>query len=113
MPARQNAKSRTANRITKIKVVGLGGIGLCLLPTLCRFLNYGDLPRVEVHLIDGDEFEERNRDRQDFTVPGPKACVIADEYRQRFPRLVFWDHPEYLADDNIISLIREHDLVFV
>jgi hypothetical protein len=113
MPASKAAKYRPAKRPTKIKVIGLGGVGLCLLPTLCRFLNYGDFPSVEVHLIDGDEFEERDRDRQDFTVTGPKASVVADEYREKFPRIMFWDHPVFLAEQNVIAFIRENDLVFV
>lgn len=113
MSTRKAAQRRPASRPTKVMVIGLGKIGLCLLPTLCRFLNYGDLPRVEVHLIDGDEFEERDRERQDFTMLGPKASVVANEDHQKFPRLLFWDRPIFLADNNIVRMIREHDLVFV
>lgn len=95
----------------KVKVIGCGGIGLCLLDPLCRFLNYGGYPSVEVSLIDGDEYEERNRERQHFTTLGPKASVTADRLREHFPSIMFWDHPVYVADHNIISLIRENDTV--
>lgn len=99
----------------KVKVIGTGGIGLCLLPTLCRFLNYNGekYPSVEVSLIDGDSFEEKNRERQEFIEVGPKASMTAVEYRSKFPRLMFWDHPVYVSDHNVIQLIRENDVVLL
>lgn len=95
-----------------VKVVGCGGVGLKVLDTLCQYLNFGDFPSPQVTLIDGDTFEERNRERQSFSVIGPKATITADDYRQRYPRIMFWDHPVYLADHNVITFIREHDFVF-
>lgn len=108
-------KKPVARKPLKVKVIGLGGIGLSLLPTLCRYLNYNDekYPAVEVSLIDGDTFEERNRDRQEFVEVGPKASMTAAEYRGQFPRLMFWDHPVYVADNNVIQLIRENDIVLL
>lgn len=104
-----------AKKPLKIKVVGTGGIGLCLLPSLCRYLNYaGDkFPDVQMSLIDGDKFEERNRERQAFVEVGPKASMTAEKYRDEFPRLMFFDHPVYIADHNVIQLIRENDIVFL
>ena len=99
----------------KIKVIGTGGIGLCLLPSLCRYLNYNGekFPDVQVSLIDGDHFEERNRERQDFVEVGPKATMTAEKYRNEFPRLMMMDHPVYVADHNVIQLIREGDVVLM
>lgn len=98
----------------KIKVIGTGGIGLAVLPTLCRYLNYNEnYPSVEMSLIDGDHFEERNRERQDFVEVGPKASTTANEYRAKFPRLVFWDHPVYVGDHNVTQLVRENDIVML
>lgn len=104
-----------AKKPLKIKVIGTGGIGLCLLPTLCRYLNYNGekYPAVEVSLIDGDSFEERNRERQDFVEVGPKASMTAAEYRGKFPRLMFWDNPVYVSETNVIQLIRENDIVLL
>ena len=103
-----------AKNSLNIKVIGIGGIGLSLLPTLCRFLNYNveNFPSVEISLIDGDVFEDRNRERQEFLKIGPKATVTADEYQQKFSRITFWNHPVYLHSKNIIKLIRENDIVF-
>ena len=99
----------------KIKIIGTGGIGLGVLPTACRYLNYNGekYPSVEVSLIDGDSFEEKNRGRQEFTELGPKAVVTANEYKEKFPRLLFWDHPVYVAEHNIIQMIRENDIVLL
>ena len=98
---------------TKIKVIGTGGIGLCLLPTLGRFLNYEKVkfPSVELHLIDGDSFEDRNADRQEFSEIGPKATVTANAMRGEFGRVGIYDHPVFLDDDNIVRFIREGDIV--
>jgi len=99
----------------KIKVIGTGGIGLCLLPTLSRFLNYesNKFPQVELHLIDGDTFEDRNAERQDFDEIGPKATVTANSLRKKFGRLNIISHPVFLDDDNIVRHIRENDIVML
>jgi molybdopterin/thiamine biosynthesis adenylyltransferase len=115
MATKKAAADPLTKKPLKIKVIGTGGIGLCLLPTLCRYLNYNGekYPAVEISLIDGDSFEERNRERQDFVEVGPKASMTAAEYRGKFPRLMFWDHPVYVADNNVIQLIRENDIVLL
>lgn len=99
----------------KIKVIGTGGIGLCILPTLCRYLAFEkeNFPSVDISLIDGDTFEEKNRARQEFTDIGPKATVTTAKYQDEFPQLTFWPHPTYVADHNVIPLIREGDIVLL
>lgn len=98
---------------TSVKVIGTGGIGLSLLPNLCRFLNYEveKFPQVSVSLIDGDEFEEKNRSRQRFARAGKKATVTAEELRDEFPRIMFFDHPVYVDDVNAVRFLREGDIV--
>lgn len=104
-----------AKKPLKIKVIGTGGIGLAMLPALCRYLNYNgeEYPSVEVSMIDGDTFEEKNRGRQDFVELGQKATITANEYKDKFPRLIFWDHPTYITTDNVAQLIREGDIVLL
>jgi molybdopterin/thiamine biosynthesis adenylyltransferase len=108
-------ESAIVKKPLKIKVVGTGGIGLCLLPVLCRYLNYSTekFPDVQISLIDGDHFEERNRERQDFVEVGPKASMTAAKYKGEYPRLLIQDHPVYVADYNVIQLIREGDIVLL
>lgn len=97
----------------KVKVIGCGGIGSWLVDPLCTFLNFTNASSVEITLIDGDAYEERNRERQNFTEIGPKATVTSVRLQDKFPRLIFWDKPVYLTDANIIEHIRENDIVMV
>ena len=99
----------------KVKVIGCGGIGLCLIPVLTRFINYSvdKFPVSEIHLIDGDVYEEKNRSRQGFSDFGPKATVTANGLRKEFGRTTIYDHPVYLDDDNIVRHIRENDLIMM
>jgi len=99
----------------KIRVIGCGGIGTALLPPLCRFLHYHPKfkdQEVEVSLIDGDSFEERNRERQDFSALGNKAEVIREALQKQFPNIYFRSHPTYVDEDNVLLMIREGDIVF-
>jgi len=99
----------------KIKVIGAGGIGLSLLPTLARFLNYEreKFPQPDLHIIDGDSYEDKNRPRQAFTEIGNKATVTADSLRAEFPRIGIWDHPVFVDETNLIRHIREGDMVIL
>jgi hypothetical protein len=118
MAKKSSAKGRSSvatKAPLHIKVIGIGDFGQCLLPTLCRYLNYNikDFPNAQISLIDGGHFEERHRDRQGFAKVGPKACVIAGLYREQFPRITFCDHPAYLDAQNAGQLIQENDVVFL
>ena len=99
--------------VTKVKVIGAGGIGLCLLPQLCRFLNYENkkFPEVEVSVIDGDAFEDKNRARQSFKNFGLKSTQTANDLREQFPRIVLYDHPVFVDEDNVVRFMRENDIV--
>lgn len=98
----------------KIRVIGCGGIAGCVLPVLCRFLNYHpDYDDVEISLIDGDEYEEKNRDRQGFDEFGNKADVTAKKLEEEFPSIFFRSHPTYIDEDNVIMLLREGDIIFL
>ena len=100
-------------RPTNVKVIGTGGIGLALLPNLCRFLNYENqkFPAVKVVLIDGDEFEEKNSNRQKFSTIGKKAVQTKEDLQNEFPRITFGAEPEFVDEDNVVGFIREHDIV--
>ncbi len=96
----------------EIKVIGIGGIGCALLPFLARYLNYrGD--RARVTLIDGDEFERANADRQAFGTLGNKAKVKAAEMAREFQSLSFRAVPEYVTEANIAQYIQDGDTIFL
>jgi molybdopterin/thiamine biosynthesis adenylyltransferase len=108
-------KKKKKKKKKTFRVVGCGGIGTALLDPLCRYLNYHPEyrdERVEVTFIDGDEYEERNRERQAFGEIGNKAEVTAKDYQEKFPNLSITARPEYISQDNIITMIRDGDIVF-
>lgn len=96
----------------QIKVIGLGGIGNCLVHPLARFLQYHDQD-VAVTLIDGDVFEQGNAQRQYFARFGNKAEVTAEWLAGLFPSLLFRVEPRYAALDNLPSLVYNGDIVLL
>lgn len=97
----------------KIKVIGAGGIGGYLLDPLARYLSYtGD--SCEITVIDGDRFEDRNRERQRYACNyHNKAEMAVTNLRSEFPKVHLRAKAEYLTDDNVVSSIREGDVVFM
>jgi molybdopterin/thiamine biosynthesis adenylyltransferase len=97
----------------RIKLIGVGGIGTCLLTFLPRYLAHSREERVELFLIDGDSFEARNLDRQAFTDQGNKAQVKAQELRQLFTSLTTVSVPQFVTHDNVAKLIMGDDVVLL
>jgi len=94
------------------KVVGLGGIGGWLVDPLCMHLaNSND--NCHVTLIDGDSFEHRNAERQQFSKLGNKAEIECERLRVLYPKVQFAYKTQYLNSDNVIRNIREGDTVFL
>lgn len=65
-------------------VVGAGGTGGWLCAGLARMLEYR-LPGSVLLIVDGDNFEPKNAERQDFSDVGNKAVVRAKELQPHFP----------------------------
>lgn len=98
----------------RILVIGLGGVGTALLGPLCRYLAYSGIGnRVPLVLIDGDDFEDRNRERQDFYETGNKARIKAREMRRIFPELSVRAVSEFVTPDTAAFYIEPQDLVFL
>jgi len=97
-----------------IKIIGLGGIGSILANQISRFLNYstGD-EVVTVTLVDGDTYEERNAERQEFIQLGKKATVKQNELAAVFRNIDYKSCPEYVDEDLLYELIDEGDIVFI
>lgn len=96
----------------EIKIIGIGGVGCALLPFLARYLNYRR-ERVRLTLIDGDEFDRSNADRQAFGTLGNKASVKAGEMAREFQHLSFRAVPEYITEENIAQYIQDGDTIFL
>jgi hypothetical protein len=99
---------------SRIKVIGLGGIGCIVVQYLAVFLKSLERP-VRLVLIDGDRFEVANSRRMVFPRVGNKAEVKAAE-------VVSWlgpsevsvaAVPSYLNQENVEQLLRPGDHVFL
>lgn len=93
-------------------IIGLGGLGTHLVPTLFQFLNYENQKKLfnEIVLLDGDTYEEKNKSRQIFDGFGNKAEVIANYYANLYNLPITYDG-EYVTKKNIKLYIKEGDLV--
>lgn len=96
-----------------IVIVGLGGVGSILSERLCRFLNYTRDFEVKMLLVDGDNYEPKNYERQEFERIGNKAEIKADELEMKFTSLSFETFPTYINESNIGSAIKEGNIVFL
>lgn len=95
----------------KVVVVGVGGVGTHLVTPLCRFLASRH-PGSSVTLVDGDSFEPKNRERQDFVEYGNKAEVTAAELSSKFPELNVGHQPQYLTNADVWAYVPEGTVVF-
>jgi molybdopterin/thiamine biosynthesis adenylyltransferase len=96
----------------RIVLVGLGGIGSQLLPSLVRYLAIRPDPRPLLVLVDGDAYEPGNRTRQVFpetAIGVNKAEALAEVYRGLTVQAV----ADYLTDENVATIIRDGDLVLL
>lgn len=96
-----------------IVIVGLGGIGSILCERLARFLKYSAEPGVSLLLVDGDSYEAKNLERQDFTRMGNKAEVKAADLKMQFSRLNVSSFPAFVNDTNLAQVIKEGSIVFL
>jgi molybdopterin/thiamine biosynthesis adenylyltransferase len=96
----------------RIVLVGLGGIGSQLLPSLVRYLAIRPEPRPLLVLVDGDAYEPGNRTRQVFpegAIGVNKAEALAEVYRGLTVQAV----ADYLTEANVATIIRDGDLVLL
>ncbi len=97
-----------------IKIIGLGGIGSILIERLCRFLNYSQADtHFNITLIDGDEYEDKNLERQEFTRLGDKAEIKANDLKIKYLNLNIDYIIDYINTDTISRGISEKDIVFL
>jgi molybdopterin/thiamine biosynthesis adenylyltransferase len=72
----------------RIVVIGVGGTGGWLAMGLARMVEYRAPGSVFV-IVDGDPFEPKNKQRQEFGKFGNKAEVRANELTPEFPSIFF------------------------
>jgi molybdopterin/thiamine biosynthesis adenylyltransferase len=93
-------------------LIGLGGIGGIVARMLVPFLHHRGEP-AQVHLVDGDSFEESNRGRQLFHRLGPKAVVLAEDLSRNYDdRITLVPVPDYVTAQRARFIVSEGDVVF-
>lgn len=99
---------------TRIKLIGLGGVGCIVLEFLAMFLKSLMRP-LRLVLIDGDHFEPKNLQRMSFQSGGNKAEVKAAETLEMLGScdLAVVAVPEHVTKTNIERLVRPGDVVLL
>lgn len=109
-------------------VVGAGGIGSWLIAGLARLLEWKH-PGSGLIIVDGDSYEAKNKERQDFNKLGNKAVVKATELAPSFPNTTIIPVAKWVVADDYSGvtdtdedtdigkitasqLLREDDIVF-
>jgi len=97
-----------------IKIVGMGGIGSYLTEFVTRYISYEFADeKVIISFIDGDLYEEKNKQRQNFKGGGNKATNQKLKYLDIYPDILFKDLTVYIEEHNINEIINEDDIIFV
>ncbi|TSC82262.1 MAG: hypothetical protein G01um101419_616 [Parcubacteria group bacterium Gr01-1014_19] len=96
-------------------IIGLGGIGTYLAEPALRITSSSKSPRAvrRVLLVDGDQYEEKNRERQIFRQTANKAQETAERLKDFFPNLEIDFKPSYVTAENAFLFIKEGDTVFL
>jgi len=101
----------------EVKVIGLGGIGSILINKLVRFVNHfsqsGSALNWDITLIDGDDFEVKNKERQEFLFMKNKATSKMEELNALVSESIKYAVPEYITNDNVAEAVREGDMIFL
>lgn len=80
-------------------IVGAGGIGTWLAEGIARLLEW-KYPGSALIIVDGDNYEEKNKERQHFTKMGNKASVKALELTQQFSKTIFIPIPKWIVGED-------------
>jgi molybdopterin/thiamine biosynthesis adenylyltransferase len=96
-----------------VKVIGLGGVGAPLAQALTQFLAWGRAATT-LFLIDGDAYEEKNRERVLFQGFGNKAVSKVEELTAICDgALSIVPVPKYVTPRNVSRTVQEGDIVFL
>jgi len=99
-------------KTSKFKVIGLGGIGSYIVEPLCRYLSESEND-IELTLIDGDVYKEKNKNRQKFVNFQNKAEESCRLLKEIFSKIHIKFKSHYINDSNVFSTIREDDNIFL
>jgi molybdopterin/thiamine biosynthesis adenylyltransferase len=98
--------------INKIVVIGIGGIGSHLLPPLLQYLRGKEFYR-DIIFVDGDHYEEKNKERQIVTGVGENKADSTAKYYMDSLKMNISSSPRYVTQENIRFLIGNDDVIFL
>ena len=78
-------------------VVGAGGVGSWLAEGLVRMLEWR-VPGSALIIVDGDSFEAKNKERQNFSGSGNKADVLAAQIAPAYPNTFVVPIPQWVVE---------------
>lgn len=99
------------NPFPKVTIIGCGGVGSYLLPTLLRTIRNHEKPEESpmVLLVDGDKLEDRNMERQLFDntdIGRFKSEALASKYKAYYPAIAasteFFTGGETISSDTML-----------
>lgn len=82
----------------RVIMVGAGGVGTWLASGIVRLLEW-KYPGSALIIVDGDNYEQKNLERQDFSQMGNKASVKALELSKQFNQTVIIPIPKWVVSD--------------
>ena len=97
----------------QITVIGLGGVGSILVERLSRFLNYTAEQDADMLFVDGDAYELKNYERQEFSQMGNKAEIKMNDLALKFPNIKYDFYPAYINEANVVDVIKNDSIVFL
>jgi len=90
----------------RVILVGAGGIGTWLAEGVARRLEW-KFPGSALIIVDGDNYEQKNMERQNFTKMGNKASVKALELTEKFEKTSFIPVPKWVVGDDFKGVSDE------
>lgn len=91
----------------RVIIVGAGGIGTWLSAGIVRMLEW-KYPGSTLVIVDGDNYEAKNLERQDFTQIGNKASVKAFELSKQFVETNIFPLPKWVVADDFDQTLDEN-----
>lgn len=88
-----------SNDPRRVIIVGAGGIGTWLAAGIVRILEW-KFPGSVLIIVDGDNYEPKNLERQDFTQIGNKASIKALELSKQFVETTIFPLPKWVVADD-------------
>ena len=97
------------NEPKRFVLIGAGGVGTWLAAGLVRLLEW-KYPNSALILVDGDNYEQKNKERQDFNKIGNKAVVKAHELTPQFPNTMIIPIAKWVVADDFSGVQSDDDV---